>query len=114
MTTQNDAKWLPKRPPNRQKMTPAQDPKQSFWKMLLNFRNGLDIVSIFPLFLELFDMKVMQNLEKKSEKFKLFFSRIFGTSYNHPKTILRWSGVVLVLRSVNYFFRAVLAPLKIM
>ena len=54
--------------------------KPGWGKMLLNFRNGLTIVSIFPLFLKLFDMKVMQNLEKKSEKFKLSFPRIFGTS----------------------------------
>ena len=38
------------------------------------------------------------------EKFKLSFSRIFGTSYNHLKNILRWSGGGTVFRSVNYFF----------
>ena len=78
-----------------------------------NFRNGLDVFSRFPLIFKVFDMRSMQKFKKKSEKFKIFFSRIFGTSYNHSKTILRWSGRVLFLRSVNYFFRGILAPLKI-
>ena len=38
---------------------------RSTWKMLLNFRNGLDVFSIFSLFLKLFGMKSMQNLEKQ-------------------------------------------------
>ena len=36
------------------------------------------IFDISPIF-ELFDMKSMQTPDKKSEKFKLFVSRIFGT-----------------------------------
>ena len=42
-------------------------------------------------------------LRNKSEKFKLFFSRIFGTSQNHAKNIFRWSGATMCL-SLNYFF----------
>ena len=78
-----------------------------------NFRNGLDVFSkYFPCFLSFLAWNPCKILRNKSEKFKLFFSRIFGPSYNHPKTILRWSGEVFFLRSVNYFFRAILAPLK--
>ena len=61
-------------------------------KKLLNFRNEPEQFSIFPLFFKLFDMTSMQNSEKKSEKFKLSFSRIVGTSYNHLKTFSDGQG----------------------
>ena len=60
-------------PPKKVMMTPARGPKQSFWKLLVNFRNGLDIFFNISLFVKLFDMKVMQNLEKKLRSLNSFF-----------------------------------------
>ena len=58
---------------------------------------------ISPIF-EIFVMKSMQSPEKKSEKFKLFFSRICGTSWNRAKTIFRWSGGVFFFEKFKLVF----------
>ena len=63
---------------------------RSTWKMLLNFRNGLDIFSICSSIFKLFDMTSMQNIEKKiREVFQVFVRGLLA-----PLRIMQKSATV--------------------